>query len=125
MEVRYSPDKNGFKKMTTDELRQSFLIETLFKKNEIPMVYSDIDRSITGSAVPSGQTLKLTATKKEMAAEHFCDRRELGILNIGGKGSIVRDGKEYSMDYRDALYVGRGSKDVEFKSADANLSGRR
>lgn len=120
MEVRYSPDQNGFKKMTTDELRQTFLIETLFKKNEIPMVYSDIDRSITGSAVPSGQTLKLTATKKEMAAEHFCDRREVGVINIGGTGSIVLDGKEYNMNYRDALYIGRGSKEVEFKSVDAN-----
>ncbi len=120
MEVRYSPDKNGFKKMTTDELRQTFLIDTLFKKNEIPMVYSDIDRSITGSAVPSGQTLKLTATKKEMAAEHFCDRREVGVINIGKTGSIVLNGKEYPMNYHDALYIGRGTKEVEFKSVDVN-----
>lgn len=57
MEVRYSPDKNGFKKFTTDELRKSFLIETLFQKNKIPMVYSDVDRSLTGSAVPVGKSL--------------------------------------------------------------------
>lgn len=120
MEVRYSPDKNGFKKMTTNELRESFLIETLFKKDEIPMVYSDVDRSITGSAVPSGKTLKLTASKKEMAAEHFCERREVGVINIGGSGSIVLDGKEYSMDFRDALYIGRGAKEVEFKSKSAD-----
>ncbi|MCB0748815.1 MAG: 5-dehydro-4-deoxy-D-glucuronate isomerase, partial [Ignavibacteriae bacterium] len=62
MEVRYSPDKEGFKKFTTDELRKSFLIDSLFVKNQVPMVYSDVDRSITGSAVPVGKTLKLTAS---------------------------------------------------------------
>jgi 4-deoxy-L-threo-5-hexosulose-uronate ketol-isomerase len=119
MEVRYSPDQNGFRKFTTDELRKSFLIESLFQKNKIPMVYSDIDRSITGSAVPSGSTLKLVATKKELAANYFAERREIGIINIGEKGSIVVDKKTYQMDNRDALYIGRGSKNIEFKSADS------
>ncbi|MGK9476089.1 5-dehydro-4-deoxy-D-glucuronate isomerase [Melioribacter sp. OK-6-Me] len=118
MEVRYSPDKNGFKKMTTDELRQSFLIESLFVKNEIPMVYSDIDRSITGSAVPAGKELTLTASKKEMAAEFFCERREVGVLNIGNKGKIILDGTEFPMNFRDALYIGRGTKEVKFLSED-------
>jgi len=118
MEVRYSPDKNSFMNMNTNELRNNFLIEILFKINAIPMVYSDVDRSITGTAVPSGQTLKLTATKKEMAAEYFCERRELGILNIGGNGAIILDGNEYKMNYKDALYIGKGSKQVEFKSDD-------
>ena len=119
MEVRYSPDQNGFKRFTTEELRKSFLIESLFEKNKIPMVYSDIDRSITGSAVPSGKSLKLAATKKEMAADFFTERREIGIINIGNKGSIVVDKKEYKMDNRDALYIGRGNKKIEFKSADS------
>jgi 4-deoxy-L-threo-5-hexosulose-uronate ketol-isomerase len=119
MEVRYSPDQNGFKKFTTDELRKSFLIESLFQKNKIPMVYSDIDRSITGSAVPSGSTLKLVATKKEMAADYFAERREIGVINIGEKGSIVIGKKTYQMNNRDALYIGRGSKNIEFKSADS------
>jgi 4-deoxy-L-threo-5-hexosulose-uronate ketol-isomerase len=119
MEVRYSPDQNGFKRFTTEELRKSFLIESLFKKNKIPMVYSDIDRSITGSAVPSGRTLKLTATKKEMAADYFTERREIGIINTGGEGSIVVNKKEYKMANRDGLYIGRGSKKVEFKSLNA------
>lgn len=119
MEVRYSPDQNGFKKMTTGELRGSFLIESLFVPNTIPMVYSDVDRSITGSAVPAGEVLKLEASKKEMAAEYFCQRREIGLMNIGDKGSIIIDGTEYEMNYRDALYIGRGSKSIEFKSVDA------
>ncbi|MDP2039216.1 MAG: 5-dehydro-4-deoxy-D-glucuronate isomerase, partial [Ignavibacteria bacterium] len=119
MEVRYSPDQNGFKKMDTTELRNSFLIESLFTPNKIPMVYSDVDRSITGSAVPVGKTLQLVATKKEMAAEYFCDRREVGVLNIGKSGVVIIDGTEYKMDYRDALYIGRGAKSVEFKSNNA------
>ena len=119
MQVRYSPDLNGFKKMTTEELRKSFLIETLFQKNEIPMVYSDVDRSITGSAVPSGKTLKLVATKKEMAASYFTERRELGIINIGNSGSVSVNGKVYKMDNKDGLYVGRGEKTIEFKSKSA------
>ncbi len=119
MEVRYSPDQNGFKRMTTDELRKSFLIENLFQEDEIPMVYSDIDRSITGSAVPKTRVLKLTATKKEMAAEYFCERREIGVINIGDKGEIILDGKEYEMNHKDALYIGRGTKEVEFVSIDS------
>jgi len=118
MDVRYSPDQNGFKRFTTEELRKSFLIDSLFTENKIPLVYSDIDRSITGSAVPVGKTQKLTATKKEMAAEYFTERRELGIINIGGRGSVLVDGKEYKMVNRDGLYIGRGSKKVEFRSTD-------
>ncbi|MEJ5350185.1 MAG: 5-dehydro-4-deoxy-D-glucuronate isomerase [Melioribacteraceae bacterium] len=120
MEVRYSPDQNGFKRMTTEELRKSFLIENLFIEDEIPMVYSDIDRSITGSAVPKNQSLKLTATKKEMAAEYFCERREVGVINIGAKGKIILDGKEFVINNKDALYIGRGTKEVEFLSDDSN-----
>lgn len=117
MEVRYSPDKEGFKKLTTEQLRKSFLIESLFVKNQIPMVYSDVDRSITGSAVPVGKTLKLTASKKEMAAKYFAERREIGIINIGGKGTITIDKKNYTMNNIDALYIGRGAKNISFKSS--------
>jgi 4-deoxy-L-threo-5-hexosulose-uronate ketol-isomerase len=119
MEVRYSPDQNGFKKFTTEELRKSFLIKNLFEKNKLPMVYSDVDRSITGSVVPIGKTLILAASKKEMAANHFAERREIGVINIGDKGSIDLDGKVYQMQSRDGLYIGRGVKNIEFKSANA------
>ena len=119
MEVRNSPDKNGFKRFTTEELRKSFLIDSLFVENKIPLVYSDIDRSITGSAVPVGKIQKLTATKKEMAAEYFAERREVGVINIGKKGSITLDNKKYVMNHFDALYIGRGTKKIEFESADS------
>jgi len=123
MEVRYSPDKNGFKRMTTEELRKAFLIK-LFVKNKIPMVYSDVDRSITGSAVPVGKTLKLTASKKEMAAKYFAERREIGVINIGGEGAIKVDRKTYKMANKDALYIGRGSKTIEFSSKNSRKPAR-
>lgn len=119
MEVRYSPDKEGFKRLTTDELRKSFLIDKLFVKNQIPMVYSDVDRSITGSVVPVGKTLKLTSPKKEMAADYFAQRREVGIINIGDKGTITIDKKNYQMNKIDALYIGRGAKNISFKSSNS------
>ena len=68
MEVRFLPDNNAYKRMTTDELRKAFLVGNLFNKNRIDLVYTDVDRAIIGSAVPSGKTLKLAASKKEMAA---------------------------------------------------------
>lgn len=120
MDVRYSPDREGFQFMTTDELRETFLIDNLFQKNKIPMTYSDIDRSITGSAVPSGKSLKLTASKKEMAAKYFTERREIGVINIGGKGTIKVGSKEFKMDPKDALYIGRGKHSIEFSSDKAN-----
>lgn len=115
MEVRYALDSKRFNEMSTDELRETFLIN-LFQKDKILMVYSDIDRSITGSAVPVKQNLKLSATKKEMAANYFTERRELGVINIGGNGSINIDKNNYKMNYKDALYIGRGSKKIEFSS---------
>jgi 4-deoxy-L-threo-5-hexosulose-uronate ketol-isomerase len=102
--------------MGNDELRKHFLIDILFSNDNIPMVYSDVDRSITGSAVPVNGSLKLLATKKEMAAEYFLERREIGIINIGGDGKIKADGIEYGMVYKDGLYLGRGIREVEFFS---------
>lgn len=117
MEVRYSPDPIGIKRMTTGELRKTFLINSLFALGKVEMVYSDIDRSITGSAVPLDKPLKLLASKKEMASEYFAERREVGIINIGGAGKIKIDEKTFSMEHKDGLYIGRGAKEIEFESA--------
>lgn len=116
MDVRYSPDQNGFKKLGTEELRKSFLIDDLFQKNKISMTYSDVDRSITGSAVPYGKTLKLVATKNEMASKFFTERREVGIINIGESGSIKVNNNIYILNNKDGFYIGRGEKTIEFKS---------
>lgn len=119
MEVRFSPDREGYKKMNSDELRKSFLIDTLFKFGSIELVYSDIDRSITGSAIPVSESLKLESSKKEMAADYFAERREVGIINIGDEGEITVDGKKYKMEKKDALYIGKGSKEIIFSSKDS------
>ena len=118
MKVRYSPDPVRFCRMTTQEVRENFLIESLFAPDEIEMIYSDVDRAIAGSAVPVKGGLALTSAE-ELRADYFCQRRELGILNIGGAGSVTVDGQTYNMASTDCLYVGRGSKDIAFASDDA------
>ncbi len=118
MEVRYAPNDASYQRMTTSELRSAFLIENLFSPGIVTMLYSDVDRVIVGSAVPTAHPLKLEASKKEMAAEYFTERREVGIINIGDKGTIRADGKEYAMEFKDLLYVGRGVKEIACASND-------
>jgi 4-deoxy-L-threo-5-hexosulose-uronate ketol-isomerase len=124
MEVRYSPDPAAYRTMTTEQLRRHFLVDSLFVPDTLPAVYSDVDRSITGSAVPVKGELRLQSSKKEMAAEYFLERRELGIINIGKEGFVRADGKEYKMKHKDGLYVGRGTKEVVFESGDPNSPAR-
>ncbi|HES59785.1 MAG TPA: 5-dehydro-4-deoxy-D-glucuronate isomerase, partial [Caldithrix sp.] len=83
------------------------------------LIYTDVDRAIVGSAVPGSKSLKLEASKKEMSAEYFTERREIGVINIGAKGNITVDGKSYELENKDGLYIGRGSKDIGFSSANA------
>ena len=120
MEVRYSPDSKSYRTMSNDELRKHFLIDSLFGPDAMPMVYSDVDRSITGSAVPVKGSLKLLASKKEMVADYFLERREIGIINIGGDGKIKADGTEYAMAHKDGLYLGCGIKEMEFLSVNGS-----
>ena len=116
MEVRYTSDPESVRRMTSEELRKMFLVDRLFTPGTIEMMYTDVDRSIIGSAVPSGKSLRLQSSKKEMASEYFAERREIGIINIGKDGYVKAAGKEYPMAFKDALYVGRGTKEVEFGS---------
>ncbi|MGE5313854.1 MAG: 5-dehydro-4-deoxy-D-glucuronate isomerase [Acidobacteriota bacterium] len=116
MDVRFSTDPKSLKTMKTEELRSLFLMTTLFEADRVPMVYSDIDRSITGSAVPVEGTLELLASKKEMAADYFAERREVGVINIGGSGTITIDGTVHRLAMHDALYIGRGARSVVFAS---------
>ncbi len=115
MEVRYSPDPIRFKTMPTAEVREAFLIERLFTADTIEMVYSDVDRAICGGAVPVDKVLTLAAAD-ELRADYFCQRRELGILNIGGAGKITVDGQKFDMANKDCLYVGLGSKEISMES---------
>ncbi len=118
MKVRYTADPVRFERMSTEEVRQTFLIDTLFPADRISMVYSDLDRAIVGSAVPATKPLSL-ASAPELRAETFCERRELGVLNIGGPGTVTVDGVEHPLAGRDGLYVGRGSKAITFASDSA------
>ncbi len=118
MELRTAASPKDVKHYDTTRLREEFLIQDLFKVNDIKTIYSHIDRIIVGSAVPSGQKLVLTAGD-EIRAEYFLQRREMGIINIGGSGTVTVDGTEYKLGYKDGLYIGMGSKDIFFESDDA------
>ncbi len=117
MEIRNAVNPVDFKSYTTDRLREEFLIPVLFIEDEIKLVYSHIDRIITGGAMPIVRPLKLD-TGAELKAAYFLERREMGVINVGGKGSVTVDGKEYTMNPRDGMYIGRGNKEIVFASAD-------
>lgn len=117
MEIRYSADIVRYKTMTNSELRDTFVISTLWTEDEVPLVYSDIDRGVIGSAVPVTKTLEIP-THKDLASDYFAQRREVGVINIGGAGAIEVDGKNYDMDNLDSLYIGRESQGIKFSSVD-------
>jgi 4-deoxy-L-threo-5-hexosulose-uronate ketol-isomerase len=124
MEVRYLADQVRYQTMTTAELRQSFMLENLFAPGKTELVYSDLDRAIIGSAVPATKELTLEASKQEMAATYFAERREIGLINIGAAGRVKVDGKDYALENRDGLYIGRGSQKIIFSSNDAQKPAR-
>jgi 4-deoxy-L-threo-5-hexosulose-uronate ketol-isomerase len=117
MKIYLMPDSVRCQTMNTDQLREAFLVSQLFTPGQIDMAYCDADRAVVGSAVPGGAALTL-GTFPELRAEFFNQRRELGILNIGGRGSISVDGNSFAMENLDGLYVGKGCRDVRFTSAD-------
>ncbi|MBR5968120.1 MAG: 5-dehydro-4-deoxy-D-glucuronate isomerase [Lachnospiraceae bacterium] len=119
MEIRTYSSPRDVKTYDTTRLREEFLIDDLFQADEIKLVYSYIDRIITGSAVPVNKELKLTAGA-ELRAEYFLERREMGVINIGGKGIITIDGRTYEVGYKDGMYIGMGAKDITFKSVSSS-----
>lgn len=120
MELRTAASPRDVKHYTTERLREEFLIPQIFFDDEIKLVYSHIDRIITGGAMPVKESLTLTAGD-ELRAEYFLERREMGIINIGGAGTVTVDGKEYAVGAREGMYIGKGSKDITFASADASM----
>ncbi|HUP89804.1 MAG TPA: 5-dehydro-4-deoxy-D-glucuronate isomerase [Longimicrobiales bacterium] len=115
--MRYMPGPDAIGRMNTAELRETFLIEDLFQPDAVVLHAVDLDRVIVGSAVPVKGALSLGAPEA-IAAEYFTERREIGVLNIGGAGTVTVDGQKFALASRDTLYVGRGSKDVGFASDD-------
>lgn len=118
IEVRQAIHPDHFAAMDTEELRESFLIESVFEPGSIRMVYSMYDRIIAGGIVPTGTPLVLE-TGPELATEFFLQRREIGLINLGDAGTITVDGTDYAMGSRDGIYIGMGAKEVTFASDDA------
>jgi len=119
MRLLQMSDPVRFPRMTTEELRSTFLLDDTFRPGAVTLAYVDLDRAIAGGAVPTSATLQLE-TSPELRAEFFCERRELGVLNVGGSGSVSVDGKNFDLEKLDCLYVGRGSRDISFTSKNAN-----
>jgi 4-deoxy-L-threo-5-hexosulose-uronate ketol-isomerase len=117
MEEKHMCHYDEAKKFDTDQLRASYLVEELFVLNTIKTVYSYADRMIIGGVYPE-QSLELKAEPSQVSS--FLERREIGIINIGGRGSIVVDGIGYQLETMDALYIGKGDHQVEFCSLDPN-----
>lgn len=118
MKTRYFADQVRYQTMTSEELRNVFLIEKLFRENSLDLFYTEADRGIVGSAVPVTDSLKLAAGK-EIVSEYFTERREIGVINIGSTGTITVDGESYILENLDGLYIGRSSREVLFSSKDS------
>lgn len=118
-EERFAYHPEDFKSYDTARIRKEFLVEKLMDPGNIRLVYSSIERYIVGGAVPLAEALPLEAIDP-LKAEYFCQRREVGVINVAGAGSVIVDGIEYQMNFKDAIYIGRGSKDVLFKTEDTD-----
>ncbi|WDF48607.1 5-dehydro-4-deoxy-D-glucuronate isomerase [Chryseobacterium sp. KACC 21268] len=115
-EFRYAHHPNDAKNYTTEDLRREFLINDLFVENQIKLVYTMYDRLIVGGIMPVDQALTLE-TIDELKAPYFLERRELGIINVGGKGKVTVDGTVYELNNKEALYIGKGNKEVTFEAS--------
>ena len=114
-EERYATHPDDAKKYDTSRLRQEYLIEKVMIDDQINLTYSQYDRLIVGGVVPVNKSLTLEPIDP-LKAEYFCERRELGIINVGGNGSVSVDGTVYDLAFKEALYVGRGNKTIVFSS---------
>jgi 4-deoxy-L-threo-5-hexosulose-uronate ketol-isomerase len=110
--------QDDFKNYTTEKIRSNFLINDLMQSDKISFTYTHYDRMMVGGASPVNSTLTLE-TYPNLRSEYFLERRELGIINVGGAAVVTADGKEYNLDKLDCLYVGKGVRDVKFRSVDA------
>jgi 4-deoxy-L-threo-5-hexosulose-uronate ketol-isomerase len=122
-ELRYSSHPSDVKKYDTAELRRAFLIQDLFQQDEITLVYSMYDRLIVGGACPVSIQLKLEATD-DLKTKEFLERREIGIVNVGGEAEIITSDAVYKLSYKEALYLGKGTTDVFFRSTDPEKPAR-
>lgn len=121
MDIRYSTNPRDFKRYTTEEVRREFLIENLYVPDTVVAVYSHVDRMVTLGCMPVRETVSLEKgidCWKNFGTHYFLERREIGIFNIGGPGSIRADNTEYAMGFEDCLYITKGTRKVLFQSDD-------
>ena len=115
IETRYAASPREVKQMDTQQLREEFLIEDLFTEDQVKLVYSHYDRYITGGVLPVNKAITLE-TIDQLKSSYFLERRELGVINVGEAGTVSVDGKVYELGHKEALYVGRGNKEIIFSS---------
>ena len=119
MDIRYSCNQRDFKRYTTEETRNEFLIENLFVADEVTAVYSHVDRMVTLGIMPVNEIVPLDKgidIWANFGTQYFLERRELGMFNVGGEGTVTVDGVVYELGYKDCLYITKGAKEVTFQS---------
>lgn len=119
MEIRFQSSPKETSQMDTRQLRANFLVEKLMQPGSIQLLYTHYDRMIIGGVVPQSASISLP-NESELKADYFLERRELGIINVGGKGTVTAAGEKYAMDKLDCVYLGKETKDVAFSSHDEN-----
>ena len=122
-DVRYAVGPRETNQMGTQALRDEFLIDQIFGVDQINWIYTHYDRYIVGGVIPKKVAVKLE-TIDPLKANFFLERREMGIINVGGNGSVIADGVSYSLEYKEALYLGRGTKEVSFSSENDSSSAK-
>ena len=122
MDIRYSFNQRDFKRYTTEEIRKEFLIDTLFLPDTLTCVYSHVDRMVTLGCMPASKPVSIDQgidVWKNFGTGFFLERREIGIFNLGGEGTVTADGQVYTLGRKDCLYLTKGNKEVSFASKDA------
>ena len=127
MDIRYSTNPEDFKRYTTEELRKEFLIQNLYEKDKVNVVYSHVDRMVVFGIMPVSKKLSIDEgidVWHTFGTHFILERREIGIFNLGGNGSIIVDGKKYDLNFEDCLYITKGAKEVYFESKESNKPAR-
>ena len=119
MEIRQPVHPEHGKTFDTAKLREEFLIDGLFTPGKTRMVYSHIDRIVVCGISPAADAIKLEVSREVFGVDYFLERREIGVINVGGEGSVTVDGTQYKLGYKDGLYVGMGSRELSFSSVDS------
>ncbi len=120
MEIRHPIHPEHGKNLDTEGLRREFLVQDLFVPGSAKMVYSHIDRIVICGIMPAGEPLELKTDREVFGVDYFLERRELGVINVGGPGTVRVDGTDHSLDYKDGLYAGMGSRELSFSSRDSD-----